>query len=122
MVVIVCGVLLITLAIFLLAFGLVILDDPDPSFDHPAVCLLSAFMVCILGLCCVGSGVGKINTPTSVLTISITAEDGREIYSFTGKINPSVYARDHYLTFVDETGNQQIIKWGATDTLIISEN
>lgn len=122
MIIIIIGVVAIILSIFVLATAIVILDDPEPSFSHPGILFLAAVLICIMGLCCIGSGIGKINTPTSVRTITITAEDGREIYSFTGKVNPSVYTRDHYLTFIDEAGNQQIIRWGATDTLIISEN
>lgn len=122
MVIIIIGVVAIILAIFVLATALVILDDPEPNFDHPGVLFLLAVLIFTLGLCCIGSGVSKINKPTAVQTITITAEDGREIYSFTGKIHPSVYPSDHFLTFVDEAGNQQVVKWGATDTLIISEN
>lgn len=117
---ILAGVILIIFAIFILTVAIVALNDPDAR--HPGGLFLLAILVLILEFCATGKGVHKINIPASVRTITITAEDGREIYSFTGKVNPSVYTRDHYLIFVDEAGNKQIVKWGATDTLIISEN
>ena len=53
-------------------------------------------------------------------TIVITAEDGREIYRYKGKIDLEMH--DNYLFFDDENDKRQIIYWGVTDTVIIIEN
>lgn len=51
--------------------------------------------------------------------ITITAEDGREIYHYIGKCD--IETNDKYILFEDESGNRQMIYWGVTDTIIISE-
>lgn len=51
--------------------------------------------------------------------IIITAEDGREIYYYRGKCD--IETNDNYILFEDENGNRQMIYWGITDTIIISE-
>lgn len=51
--------------------------------------------------------------------ITITAEDGREIYHYSGKCD--IETNDGYILFEDENGLRQIIYYGALDTIIISE-
>ena len=51
--------------------------------------------------------------------ITITAEDGREIYHYSGKCD--VETQDKYILFEDENGKRQTIYWGALDTIIIQE-
>ena len=51
--------------------------------------------------------------------ITITAEDGREIYHYSGKCD--IETRDKYILFEDENGKRQTIYWGALDTIIIQE-
>ena len=52
--------------------------------------------------------------------ITITAEDGREIFHYKGKCDIET-DKDNYILFEDENGLRQIIYWGVTDTIIISE-
>ena len=52
--------------------------------------------------------------------IIITAEDGREIFHYKGKCDIET-DKDNYILFEDENGLRQIIYWGVTDTIIISE-
>lgn len=51
--------------------------------------------------------------------ITITAEDGREIYHYIGRCD--IETNDNYIIFEDEQGLRQMIYWGVTDTIIISE-
>ena len=51
--------------------------------------------------------------------ITITAEDGREIYHYSGKCD--IETQDKYILFEDESGKRQTIYWGALDTIIIQE-
>ncbi len=51
--------------------------------------------------------------------ITIAAEDGREIYHYRGKCD--IETNDKYIIFEDENGCRQMIYWGITDTIIISE-
>lgn len=51
--------------------------------------------------------------------ITITAEDGREIYHYKGKCD--IETNDGYILFEDEDGYRQMIYWGELDTIVISE-
>ena len=51
--------------------------------------------------------------------ITITAEDGREIYHYKGKCD--IETQDRYILFEGEDGLRRIIYWGITDTIIIEE-
>ena len=51
--------------------------------------------------------------------ITITAEDGREIYHYSGKCD--IETQDKYILFEDENGKRQTIYWGPLDTIIIQE-
>lgn len=51
--------------------------------------------------------------------ITITSEDGREIYHYSGKCD--IETQDKYILFEDENGKRQTIYWGALDTIIIQE-
>lgn len=51
--------------------------------------------------------------------ITITAEDGREIYHYKGKCD--IETQDRYILFEGEDGLRRTIYWGVTDTIIIEE-
>ena len=51
--------------------------------------------------------------------ITITAEDGREIYRYKGKCD--IETQDRYILFEGEDGLRRTIYWGITDTIIIEE-
>ena len=51
--------------------------------------------------------------------ITITAEDGREIYYYKGKCD--IETQDRYILFEGEDGLRRTIYWGITDTIIIEE-
>lgn len=51
--------------------------------------------------------------------ITITAEDGREIYHYKGKCD--IETQDRYILFEGEDGLRRTIYWGITDTIIIEE-
>ena len=54
-------------------------------------------------------------------TITITAEDGRMIYTYSGTIDLEIDASGRKIKFEDEDGNRQIIIYGIQDTVTIIE-
>lgn len=74
----------------------------------------------------VASGIREMKDQESALNngiereITITAEDGREIFYYKGKCDIET-DNGNYILFEDEEGKRQIIYWGVTDTIIISE-
>lgn len=84
--------------------------------------LLTGF--CIWFFNCTASGARSAKDFKSGLhgldrEITITAEDGREIYHYSGKCD--IETQDRYILFEDENGKRQTIYWGALDTIIIQE-
>ena len=55
-------------------------------------------------------------------TIIITAEDGREIYNYTGTVDLEIDADTRKIKFEDENNKRQIIIYGLQDTVTIIEN
>lgn len=51
--------------------------------------------------------------------ITITAEDGREIYHYKGKCD--IETQDRYILFEGEDGLRRTIYWGIADTIVIEE-
>ena len=51
--------------------------------------------------------------------ITITSEEGREIFHYTGKCD--IETNGNYILFEDEKGMRQMIYWGIQDTIIITE-
>lgn len=53
--------------------------------------------------------------------ITITAEDGREIFHYEGKVDVESDHDDNYIKFESEEGKRYLIYYGITDTIIIKE-
>lgn len=53
--------------------------------------------------------------------ITITAEDGREIFHYEGKVDIESNHEDNYIKFESEDGKRYIIYYGITDTILIVE-
>ena len=53
--------------------------------------------------------------------IIITAEDGREIYYFKGKVDIETDPEKNYIMFEDENEQRHIIYYSLIDTIIINE-
>lgn len=54
--------------------------------------------------------------------ITITAEDGREIFYYKGKIDVESDHEDNYIKFESEEGKRYLIYYGITDTIVIKES
>lgn len=54
--------------------------------------------------------------------ITITAEDGREIFHYKGKVDVESDHEDNYIKFESEEGKRYLIYYGITDTIIIKES
>lgn len=53
--------------------------------------------------------------------IVITAEDGREIFRYDGKVDIESNHEDNYIKFESEEGKRYIIYYGIQDTITIIE-
>lgn len=53
--------------------------------------------------------------------ITITAEDGREIFHYEGKVDVETNHTDNYIKFESEDGKRYIIYYGIQDTIKIIE-
>lgn len=53
--------------------------------------------------------------------ITITAEDGREIFRYEGKVDVESNHEDNYIKFESEEGKRYIIYYGIQDTIKIIE-
>lgn len=53
--------------------------------------------------------------------ITITAEDGREIFHYEGKVDVESNHTDNYIKFESEEGKRYIIYYGIQDTIQIIE-
>ena len=53
--------------------------------------------------------------------ITITAEDGREIFHYEGKVDIESNHTDNYIKFESEEGKRYIIYYGIQDTIMIIE-
>lgn len=53
--------------------------------------------------------------------ITITAEDGREIFHYDGKVDVESNHTDNYIKFESEEGKRYIIYYGIQDTIKIIE-
>ena len=53
--------------------------------------------------------------------ITITAEDGREIFHYEGKVDVESNHTDNYIKFESEEGKRYIVYYGIQDTITIIE-
>lgn len=54
--------------------------------------------------------------------ITVTAEDGRTIYTYEGTVDLEIDGEERKIKFEDENGNRQIVIYGIQDTVTIIEN
>lgn len=95
---------------------------------------LLCLVLCIGGFGCLGwwhthsaSGIRTMKDYHSELSngidreITITAEDGREIFHYEGKVDVESNHTDNYIKFESEQGKRYIIYYGIQDTITIIE-
>ena len=93
--------------------------------DNPVGNILCILITVFLVLLVIAGGVRAMKDQQSELSnglmreITITAEDGREIFHYVGKCD--IETNGNYILFEDENGLRQMIYWGITDTIIVSE-
>ena len=103
--------------------------------DNPGGGMLGILITVFLVLLIIGSGFWYCNNTAGGIRamkdqqsnlsnglmreITIAAEDGREIFHYVGKCD--IETNGNYILFEDENGLRQMIYWGITDTIIVSE-
>lgn len=127
---IICLVVLIGFSIFFAIAGWAMAESIKGG--------LITFVVCLCITLIVMASIGWYNTNTasgkralkdnqSELTngidreITITAEDGREIFHYEGKVDVESDHTDNYIKFESEEGKRYLIYYGIQDTITIIE-
>ena len=103
--------------------------------DNPGGSMLCILITAVLVLLIIGGGFWYCNNTAGGIRamkdqqselnnglmreITITAEDGREIFHYVGECD--IETNGNYILFEDEKGLRQMIYWGITDTIIVSE-
>ena len=103
--------------------------------DNPGGGILGILITAVLVLLIIGGGFWYCNNTAGGIRamkdqqsnlsnglmreITITAEDGREIFHYVGKCD--IETNGNYILFEDENGLRQMVYWGITDTIIVSE-
>ena len=105
-----------------------LIDDPKSGVIALLICLLvwiGAFIGFKWYYGSTASGMRALKDQQSNLNqglnreITITAEDGREIYHYKGKCD--IETQDRYILFEGEDGLRRTIYWGIADTIVIEE-
>jgi hypothetical protein len=111
-------------------------ESCEPNFSTVISILIVTFFVCLIAVFGfswyhnnTASGIRDMKDYRSNLDnglereITITAEDGREIFHYEGKIDieTSHDGSENYLLFESEEGQRYIIYYGITDTVLIIE-
>lgn len=125
------------LFIFLLLIGAIASIFIGARFEKVSVGIISGLIsVILIGV--VMAIVGWYNTNTAAgqravkdfesninngidREITITAEDGREIFHYEGKVDIESNHTDNYIKFDNEEGKRYIIYYGIQDTITIIE-
>ena len=129
------GILIGVLFFIGLGFGAFLLTDED--FRVAGVITLIVTVVLCIGLACglswwhnnTANGIRAMKDYTSNMSnginreVTITAEDGREIFHYEGKIDveTSHANSENYILFESEEGLRYIIYYGVQDTVLIVE-
>ena len=104
------------------------------SEDHIKTAFVVSFIGLALGIYLIAIGANSSSFKRTIKdyksdltggihrTIVVTAEDGREIYSYTGTIDLDLDTATRKIKFEDENGNRQIIVYGIQDTVTIIED
>lgn len=119
--------------------GLAIVSFIGYGADSIAATIISAIIVVIITLASIfgfnwhntntASGIRNMKDYTSYMNngiereITITAEDGREIFHYEGKVDIETRheGNDNYILFESEENKRYIIYYGIQDTVLIIE-
>lgn len=125
------GIIIAIIALLIIIIGVVIIASGE---DGGAPCIIIGAIVLILGIVMIiigstsnsfkrglkdiqsdyGNGIHRI--------ITVTAEDGRTIYTYEGTVDLEINGEERKIKFEDENGNRQIVIYGIQDTVTIIEN
>lgn len=111
-----------------------VIADGKVNIKNILICLLISFAVCVIIALVLNwyhlnmaSGIRAYKDFQSEIEngidreITITAEDGREIFYYEGKVDVESNHEDNYIKFEGEDGRRYIIYYGIQDTIKIIE-
>lgn len=122
---------------FLLFVGIFVTIISGTTFDSASAWVISG-LISIIIIVGIMAAIGWYNTNTAAgqravkdyhsninngidREITITAEDGREIFHYEGKVDVESNHDDNYIKFESEEGKRYIIYYGIQDTIKIIE-
>ena len=122
---------------FLLAVGIFVTILSGTTFDSVSAWVISG-LISIIIIVGVMAAIGWYNANTAAgqravkdhqsninngidREITITAEDGREIFHYEGKVDVESNHDDNYIKFESKEGKRYIIYYGIQDTIKIIE-
>jgi hypothetical protein len=126
------GEWIIIVVIFVIGILFILTAIWNDKTIEGVIAIVATILICILMI--IGfnwrhtktaSGIRSYKDYTSELSnginreIIITAEDGRQIFYYKGKVD--VEEKDGYIRFESEEGARYIINYGVQDTIIIRE-
>jgi hypothetical protein len=127
------GILIAIVSIIVLIAGIISLSHPLHK-DDGKISIIFGLFILVVSIIMIIVGFSSNSTQRRLKdirsdysdgihrTIIITAEDGREIYSYTGTVDLEIDADTRKIKFEDENNKRQIIIYGVQDTVTIIEN
>lgn len=122
----------LALALIFISIGIGVSTDSIALGISSGVISIAIFIGAIFGInwynSSTASGIRAYKDYQSNMTngiereITITAEDGREIFHYKGKVDVESDHTDNYIKFESEEGKRYMIYYGITDTIIIKES
>ena len=127
---------LFVMLVFVVIIVFIIISLTYGDFDMKSTCI--GLLISLIIVMFIGMGLNWYNTHTasgiraykdfqSELSngidreITITAEDGREIFHYEGKVDIESNHEDNYIKFEGEDGRRYMIYYGIQDTIQIIE-
>lgn len=124
----VTGIIALIISMIVIGYGIASLLDYD---DDGKINLVIGIFILMVSIIMIIGGANSnsfkrqqkdIQSDCIHRTITVTAEDGREIYAYEGTIDLEIDGEERKIKFEDENGNRQIIIYGIQDTVTIIEN
>ena len=123
---------ILALALIFISIGIGVSTDSIALGISSGVISIAIFIGAIFGInwcnSSTASGIRAYKDYQSNMTngiereITITAEDGREIFHYKGKVDVESDHTDNYIKFESEEGKRYLIYYGITDTIVIKES
>lgn len=127
----VIGIIIAIIAFIFITVGAALIKDDE---DGGMPCVIISVLALIISIVMIVIGASSNSFKRGIKdiqsnygngihrAITVTAEDGRTIYTYEGTVDLEINGTERKIKFEDENGNRQIIIYGIQDTVTIIEN